>query len=107
MKQIKIVPAGSGTVKDFGSQQSRKIEEGGGLILGALEGVLEGGEQMSLSTAAGELRLEMKADGNSYDKILQKVGGQLIDLIRLAPELFQLVARAHGKKQTWYFVKLA
>ena len=107
LKQIKIVPAGAGTVKDFGSQQSRKIDEGGGEILGALEKVLEGGQQMALSTAAGELRLEMRAEGKSYDGILGRVGGQLIDLIRLAPDLFQLVPRPHGKKQTWYFVKLA
>ena len=107
LKQIKIVPAGAGGIQDFGSQKSRKITQGGGLILTALERVLEGGEQMSMTMAARELRAQMEADGQSYNTTLQKVGGRLIDLIRLVPDRFELVARAHGRQQTWYYVKMA
>ena len=107
LKLIRVVPAGAGSVKDFGSQKSRKISQGGGLILTALERVLEGGEQMSMTMTARELREQMEADGQSYDLTLKKVGGRLIDLIRLAPDRFELAARARGRQQTWYFVKLA
>ena len=106
LKQVRVVPAGAGEVKTSEAATNRKMELGGTVILDALAHVLEGHEKMSLSKAAGELREVFRNDGRDYNATMRKVGGQLIDLIRLDPETFELVARPHGKQQTWYFVSL-
>ena len=104
LKQIRVVPAGAGT--GFGSQSYRQIDEGGGYVLAALERVLAGEESMAMSKAGKELRKEFESDGRDYPATMKKIGGQLIDLIRMAPDLFKLVRRPHGD-QMWYFVSLA
>ena len=104
LKQVRVVPATASSVAP--AQENRKLQEGAS-ILSSLERVLEGDEKMSLSKAAGELREDMRANGQDYDATLKKVGGRLIDLIKLAPDRFKLVERPHGRQQIWYFVQLA
>ena len=41
----------------------------------------------------------------NYAEVLKKTGGRLIDLIRIADDLFKLVEQPHGP-QTWYYVSL-
>ncbi len=72
----------------------------------ALGRVLEGEEKMAISKAAGELRAELRADGQSYDELMKKIGGQSIELIRGEPDKFKLNTQPHGTKN-WYFVSLA
>jgi transposase InsO family protein len=106
LKQIKVVPAGAGEVRTSEtSAANRKMELGGALILDALAKVLEGQEQMALTKAAVELRKVFTSDGRDYNATLRRVGGRLIDLIRLDPASFKLIPRPHGP-QKWYFVSL-
>ena len=104
LKRVRVVPAGSSAVVT--GRENQKMKNGGSAILAALARVLEGGEAMSLNRASRGMREDMAANGQSYDAVLKAVGGRLIDLIRLSPDQFQLVERAHGK-QTWYYVRLA
>ncbi len=100
IKQIKIVPVGS-TAVTAATTHARKMRDGGDVILQALEDILRDGEPMAMSKAAKELR-ETDIDYNANEKI----GRQLIDLVRGEPAKFKLVQRPHGH-QTWYFVSLA
>ena len=60
---------------------------------------------MSISRAAALLKEGLRSGGQSYEEVLKKTGGRLIDLIRLTGDRFELVERPHGK-QTWYYVSL-
>ncbi len=95
VKQVKVVPASSQSVPGA-RPDDRKMARGGTLILDTLEGVLEGVDQMAISKAANEMRDVFRNDGKDYNATLRAVGGQLIDLIRLAPDRFKLVERPHG-----------
>ncbi len=106
LKQIKVVPVGAGAVQTTTTPHARKLRAGGNIILEALGRVLEGEEKMAISKAAGELRAELRADGQSYDELTKKIGGQLIDLIRGEPDKFKLITQPHGTKN-WYYVSLA
>ncbi len=60
---------------------------------------------MALTKAAVELRKVFTSDGRDYNATLRRVGGRLIDLIRLDLASFKLIPRPHGP-QKWYFVSL-
>ena len=107
LKQVKIVPVNAAVVHNAPTVHARKMRDGGSLILEALKRILEGEEKMAISKAAGELRDEFRAEGGqTYDQLMKKVGGQLIDLIRGEPAQFKLITQPHGTKN-WYFVALA
>ncbi len=59
-----------------------------------------------MARTLGELRAELRADGQSYDELMKKIGGQLIDLINGETDKFKLVTQPHGTKN-WYYVSLA
>jgi transposase InsO family protein len=105
VKQVRVVPVSAQVVGNRTAEE-RKMANGGTIILDALERLLAGHEQMSLSKAAIELRGVFINDGRDYPATMRKVGGQLIDLIRLVPERFKLVQQPHGTKM-WYYVALA
>ena len=106
LKQVRIVPVGATTVKGSHTVPSQKLARGGNEILGMVENILEGSAPMAISKVALELKEIFLQHKQDYKEILKKVGGQLIDLIRLQPDRFKLVPRPYGP-QTWYFVSLA
>ena len=106
LKQVRIVPVGAAAVKGSHTVPNQKLARGGNEILGMVENILEGSEPMAISKVALELKEIFLQHKKDYKEILKKVGGQLIDLIRLQPDRFKLVPRPHGP-QTWYFVSLA
>ncbi len=65
----------------------------------------QGEEQVGLTKAAGSMREQVSAKGQSYNDILKSTRASLIDVIRIADDRFVLVERPRGT-QTWYFVAL-
>ena len=74
------------------------MANGGSVVLETLEHALEGHEHMAISKAANEMREIFRQNEMDYNTTMREVGGQLIDLIRLAPEKFKLVERPHGSQ---------
>ena len=110
LKSIKVIPANSSAAQQqFAPGQDRPAKKrlAGAAIITALVGFLEESEggKMSISRAAALLKEGLRSAGQSYEEVLKKTGGRLIDLIRLTGDRFELVERPHGK-QTWYYVSL-
>jgi hypothetical protein len=108
LKQIRTVPVDSSRVEpgigDNVAGPARKRQKGAP-TLDVLEDVLQGEDRVSLTKAAQLMRARFRADGREYDLVLKAARAQLIDLIRLDPERFELVeGRAGGK--AWYYVSL-
>jgi len=109
VKQVRTVPVGSSAAEaSFGRNTGgpARKKQRGALVLDALEDVLQGEDRVALSKAAQLMRARLKNDGQDYDELLKQANAKLIDLIRLAPDRFELVSRPNGR-QTWYFVSLA
>ena len=110
LKSIKVIPANSSAAQQqFAPGQDRPAKKrlAGAAIITALVGILEEREdgKMSISRAAALLKEGLRSAGESYEVVLKKTGGRLIDLIRLSGDRFELVERPHGT-QTWYYVSL-
>jgi len=110
LKQIRVVPADSSAADaSFGENTAgpARKKQRGALILQALEDVLQGEDRVALSKAAQLMRARLRDDGQDYDQLLKAAHAKLIDLIRLAPERFELVEGQDGGGKPWYFVSLA
>jgi len=109
LKQIRVVPADSSeATASFGENTAgpARKKQRGALILQALEDVLRGEDRVALSKAAQLMRARLADDGQDYDGLLKQAQAKLIDLIRLAPERFELVDGTDGGGKPWYFVSL-
>ena len=110
LKMIKVIPANSSRVgqglgpNEKGPEKKRQL---GGPIIAMLTTILEDaeGNRLSLATAAAQLKVQLRLDDVNYAEVLKKTGGRLIDLVRIADDLFKLVEQPHGP-QTWYYVTL-
>ena len=111
LKSIKVIPANSSRVgQGLGPNEKgpEKKRQAGGAIIAMLITLLEGSEEgkLSISTAAAQLKVQLRLDNVDYAEVLKKSGaGRLIELIRIADDRFKLVAQPHGP-QTWYYVSL-
>ena len=98
IKRIKVVPADSttaqqrfGTNDRLGEDRRRK----GGAILAALRRLLRAHDkdEASLSKEAQELRAGFAEEGQDYDALLARAKAKLVDLVKLEPQMFQLINR--------------
>ena len=62
-------------------------------------------EKLSLTKASTLLRQALRGEAEMYDQLLRKAKAKLVDVIRLAPEKFQLEQRSRGDRD-YYFVTL-
>ena len=111
IKRIKVVPADSstaqqrfGTTDRLGEDKRRK----GGLVIDALRRLLESRDdnEVSLTRASTPLRESMAREGNDYDAVLARAKAKLVDLVRLAPEVFKLVNRPTTAGKDFYYVQM-
>jgi len=109
VKRIKIVPAESSTAQGrFGQNTAgpeRKRQAAGAIIV-QLQELLDGREQLSLTKASELLRERMRSEVENYDQVLRKAKAKLIDVIRLAPEIFVLTVTPRSGGKDWYYVAL-
>ena len=73
-----------------------------------LQEILDGRESaLSITAAAKLLKEQMRSEAESYEQVLGKAKGKLIDVIRLAPEIFELTVTERSGGKDWYYVSLA
>ena len=112
LKSIKVIPLNSSdAAQRLGPNETRpdKKRQLGATILAMLEVVLddEDGDEkkLSLARAAYLMKDRMRLNGEDYGAILKKAKLSLIELVRLAPDRFELLPLEDGSKP-WYYVSL-
>ena len=107
IKRVKAVPITSSNAHGrFGAVNTRlqrEKRERAGRIIVELCKLLEDKDQISLASAAVQMREKM----GDYDAILAATSCSLVDIIRLAPEKVQLVPHAGSGGKDFYYVQLA
>ena len=71
-----------------------------------LQDLLDGREQLSLTKASELLRERMRSESENYDQVLRKAKAKLIDVVRLAPEVFKLTVTQRSGGKDWYYIAL-
>ena len=110
IKRVRAVPINTSTAQQrFGSNEvigPRKREQAGQIIV-ELERLLGEADnnKLSLTKAAAQLKQALKGESENYDQILRRAKAKLVDIIRLAPEKFELEQRSRGDRD-YYWVKL-
>ena len=113
VKRVKVVPAESSTAAQgrFGQNTAgpERKRQGAGAIIVHLQDILDGRESaLSLTKASEMLRERMRSEAENYDQVLRKAKAKLIDVIRLAPEIFELtVTERSGGKDRYYVALVA
>ena len=107
IKRVKAVPLASTAAQGrFGAVnnrlQAQKREKAGRIIVELCK-LLEDRDQISLASAA----VQMRNDMDDYDALLAATSSSLVDIIRLAPDKLKLVAHAGAGAKEFYCVQLA
>ena len=110
MNRVKIVPAESSTAAQgrFGQNAAgpdRKRQSAGAIIV-HLQDILDGREQLSLTKASELLRERLRSEAENYDQVLRKAKAKLIDVIPLAPDIFELTVTERSGGKDWCYVAL-
>ncbi len=109
IKSIQVVPADSSEPRQSGLAAGKTLKQkvaGGELSDDVAALLTRRVVPVGVSKIANLLKEELRLTGRSYDEVLTKIGGRIIDVIRLNPAL-----RLHGKTpestRYWYYVSLA